>query len=193
LAVRTGRREGDIGRNHTRRPNPRSFWPFTQCSAHPNEGHRRFKALIETNGTRSEACGQREKSAAVDYIFAILTGASPEKPSALDPAGVKSIIRPRTNGPRSLILTTTLLPLYQTARSDVPRLNARESQLRRSRFCRRGSVDSHSFLYPGGRPTWLNQGNKGLTGSLNSYSTCHQAFLVTSNEARICVSFRMAT
>src|SRR5215510_8462044 len=40
-----------------------------------------------------------------------VTGASPEKPSARAPAGVRSITRPRTNGPRSLILTTTDLLL----------------------------------------------------------------------------------
>ena len=34
---------------------------------------------------------------------ASVTGASPEKPSARAPAGVRSITRPRTNGPRSLM------------------------------------------------------------------------------------------
>ena len=40
-----------------------------------------------------------------------VTGVSPEKPSARAPAGVRSMIRPRTNGPRSLIRTVTDLPL----------------------------------------------------------------------------------
>src|SRR6185295_13614347 len=39
------------------------------------------------------------------------TGARPLKPSARDAAGVRSIMRPRTNGPRSLIRTVTLRPL----------------------------------------------------------------------------------
>jgi hypothetical protein len=37
------------------------------------------------------------------YILAMVTGARPENPSARAAAGVKSITRPRTNGPRSLI------------------------------------------------------------------------------------------
>src|SRR6188768_2968272 len=38
------------------------------------------------------------------------TGARPLKPSACAAAGVSSIMRPRTNGPRSLIRTVTLRP-----------------------------------------------------------------------------------
>src|SRR5262249_36521777 len=40
-----------------------------------------------------------------------LTGASPLKPSWFAAAGVRSMMRPRVNGPRSLMRTTTLRPL----------------------------------------------------------------------------------
>ena len=40
-----------------------------------------------------------------------VTGARPEKPNARAAAGVTSMTRPRTNGPRSLIRTTTERPL----------------------------------------------------------------------------------
>src|SRR5262249_47978830 len=39
------------------------------------------------------------------------TGASPLKPSSFAAAGVMSMMRPRTNGPRSLMRTTTVRPL----------------------------------------------------------------------------------
>jgi hypothetical protein len=38
-----------------------------------------------------------------------VTGARPEKPNARAAAGVTSMTRPRTNGPRSLIRTTPIL------------------------------------------------------------------------------------
>ena len=41
------------------------------------------------------------------------TGASPANPSAFAAAGETSITRPRTNGPRSEIRTTTLRPLFR--------------------------------------------------------------------------------
>jgi hypothetical protein len=41
-----------------------------------------------------------------------VTCASPEKPSARAPAGVRSMMRPRTNGPRSLIVTTIERPFF---------------------------------------------------------------------------------
>src|SRR5262245_3662349 len=44
-------------------------------------------------------------------VTSSLTGASPLKPSARAPAGVTSITRPATNGPRSVIVTTTDCPL----------------------------------------------------------------------------------
>ena len=40
-----------------------------------------------------------------------VTGASPEKPSACAPAGVKSMTRPLMKGPRSLMRTTTERPV----------------------------------------------------------------------------------
>ena len=40
-----------------------------------------------------------------------VTCVSPENPRTLAAAGLKSIIRPRTNGPRSLMVTTTKRPL----------------------------------------------------------------------------------
>jgi peptidoglycan hydrolase-like protein with peptidoglycan-binding domain len=43
--------------------------------------------------------------------FVTSTGARPLKPSARAAAGVRSMMRPRTNGPRSLIRTVTLRPL----------------------------------------------------------------------------------
>src|SRR5215470_17164227 len=42
-----------------------------------------------------------------------LTAARPEKPSARAPAGVRSIIRPRTKGPRSVIVTITDFPVLR--------------------------------------------------------------------------------
>lgn len=42
-----------------------------------------------------------------------MTFVSPENPSARAPAGVRSMIRPRMNGPRSLIVTTTVFPLLR--------------------------------------------------------------------------------
>ena len=44
-------------------------------------------------------------------MTSIVTGASPEKPNARAAAGITSMIRPGTNGPRSLIRTTTARPL----------------------------------------------------------------------------------
>ena len=50
-----------------------------------------------------------------------VTGARPEKPSARAAADVTSITRPRTNGPRSLIRTTTERPLrLWVTRTSVP-------------------------------------------------------------------------
>src|ERR1041384_2826252 len=50
-----------------------------------------------------------------------LTGARPDIPIARAPAGVRSITRPRTNGPRSLIRTTTdLLFRVLVTRTMVP-------------------------------------------------------------------------
>src|SRR5206468_3505288 len=48
-------------------------------------------------------------------------GARPEKPIARAAAGVRSITRPRTNGPRSLIRTITDWPLRRfVTRTRVP-------------------------------------------------------------------------
>ena len=44
-------------------------------------------------------------------MTSIVTGARPEKPNARAAAGITSMIRPGTNGPRSLIRTTTARPL----------------------------------------------------------------------------------
>ena len=60
-----------------------------------------------------------------------MTGASPEKPSARAAAGVTSITRPRTNGPRSLIRTTTEWPLrLLVTRTLVPNGNVRCAAVR---------------------------------------------------------------
>src|SRR5688572_17945416 len=49
------------------------------------------------------------------------TGARPDIPIARAPAGVRSITRPRTNGPRSLMRTTTDLLLRRlVTRTRVP-------------------------------------------------------------------------
>src|SRR5262252_7290601 len=49
------------------------------------------------------------------------TGARPEKPSSCAAAGVTSMTRPRTKGPRSLIRTTTERPLRRlVTRTCVP-------------------------------------------------------------------------
>ena len=45
------------------------------------------------------------------YSRSTVTGATPDMPSTLAAAGVTSMIRPPTNGPRSLIVTTTERPL----------------------------------------------------------------------------------
>jgi len=42
----------------------------------------------------------------------IWTGANPERPIARAPAGVRSIIRPGTKGPRSEMRTMTFLPFF---------------------------------------------------------------------------------
>ena len=47
------------------------------------------------------------------HNLATVTGASPEKPSARAPAGVRSMTRPRMNGPRSVIVTTTDFPFLR--------------------------------------------------------------------------------
>src|SRR5437868_694550 len=50
-----------------------------------------------------------------------VTGASPDMPSARAAAGVRSITRPRTKGPRSLMVTTTERPLLRlVTRTLVP-------------------------------------------------------------------------
>jgi hypothetical protein len=46
-----------------------------------------------------------------NYSRSTVTGASPDMPSACAAAGVTSMMRPCTNGPRSLIVTTTERPL----------------------------------------------------------------------------------
>ena len=46
-----------------------------------------------------------------NYSRATVTGARPDIPSACAAAGVTSMMRPRTNGPRSLMVTTTERPL----------------------------------------------------------------------------------
>ena len=57
---------------------------------------------------------------------ATFTGARPEKPKARARAGVRSITRPRTNGPRSLIRTVTLRPLRRwVTRTCVPNASVR--------------------------------------------------------------------
>ena len=56
----------------------------------------------------------------------IVTWVSPEKPSARAPAGVRSIMRPRMKGPRSLIVTTTVFPFLRlVTRTLVPKGNER--------------------------------------------------------------------
>jgi hypothetical protein len=51
-----------------------------------------------------------------------VTGARPENPRARAPAGVRSMTRPRMKGPRSLMRTTTLLPLrLLVTRTCVPK------------------------------------------------------------------------
>jgi hypothetical protein len=47
------------------------------------------------------------------YSRSTVTGASPKKPSARAAAGVMSIMRPRTKGPRSLTVTKTDRPLLR--------------------------------------------------------------------------------
>src|SRR6266446_671599 len=55
-------------------------------------------------------------------LISSVTRAMPLNPRARAPAGVRSIIRPRTNGPRSFILTTTELPLLMlVTRTFVPK------------------------------------------------------------------------
>jgi len=55
-------------------------------------------------------------------LISSVTRAMPLNPRARAPPGVRSIIRPRTNGPRSFILTTTELPLLMlVTRTFVPK------------------------------------------------------------------------
>ncbi len=55
-----------------------------------------------------------------DYILLRLTLASPWMPSLFAAPTERSMIRPRTNGPRSVIVTTTLLPLLPITRTLLP-------------------------------------------------------------------------
>jgi hypothetical protein len=57
---------------------------------------------MRTRDTRGRIPAPRRNPVA---SLSTVTGASPEKPSARAPAGVRSMMRPRTNGPRSLIVT----------------------------------------------------------------------------------------
>src|SRR5215831_16749417 len=70
-------------------------------------GARKPNARLQTGGHRSTLR---------------LTGTTPEKPSARAAAGVTSITRPPTKGPRSLIVTSTELPLFLlVTRTFVPK------------------------------------------------------------------------
>jgi hypothetical protein len=57
------------------------------------------------------ALGQMSLLRWSDYSRSTVTGASPDIPSRCAAAGVTSMMRPRTNGPRSLTVTTTERPL----------------------------------------------------------------------------------
>src|SRR5262249_36113571 len=66
-----------------------------------------------------------------------VTRASPLKPRALAAAGVRSMTRPRTNGPRSLIRTTTLRPLLLfVTRTRVPNGSVRCAAVKPLGFAR---------------------------------------------------------
>jgi hypothetical protein len=67
----------------------------------------------------------------------IFTGARLEKPKARAPAGVRSITRPRTNGPRSLIRTVMLRPLRRlVTRTCVPNASVRCAAVSPAEFAR---------------------------------------------------------
>ena len=83
-----------------------------------------------------------------------MTGARPEKPSARAAAGVTSMTRPRMNGPRSLMRTTTDFPLcLLVTRTSVPNGSVRCAAVMR---CAQG------LFAVGGAAAGINRGDAGL-------------------------------
>lgn len=76
-----------------------------------------------------------------------VTGAKPEKPSARAAAGERSIIRPGTNGPRSLMRMITLRPLRRL----VTRTNEPKGSVRCAAVSALGAIGSPLAVLP---PEW---------------------------------------
>jgi hypothetical protein len=66
---------------------------------------------FSTTASAAPRSGQMSLLRWSDYSRSTVTGASPDIPSRCAAAGVTSMMRPRTNGPRSLTVTTTERPL----------------------------------------------------------------------------------
>jgi hypothetical protein len=100
-----------------RKRSPASVWGQTSATPAMRERHVRDPCRIAWlwGGPRPIRPGLRvgEDPVQLCYSRSTVTGASPEKPSAFAPAGVTSIMRPRTKGPRSLTVTTTDRPLLR--------------------------------------------------------------------------------
>ena len=81
-----------------------------------------FDLRVELKGNKMRLPPTRACLSQSQWLISSVTRAMPLNPRASAPAGVRSIIRPRTNGPRSFTLTTTDLPLRTfVTRTFVPK------------------------------------------------------------------------
>ena len=118
--VRARSREQGVWR---RRPRSRQQLRQPTLPLEPGTHWRAIIAIRPVNRTSGEPIGngggtQRRATCANTVI---LTGARPDNPIARAPAGVRSMMRPRINGPRSEIRTTTCLPFRKfTTLTRVP-------------------------------------------------------------------------
>ena len=91
---------------------------------------------VAANSSRQEVVATSSRLAIACYLSTLrVTCVSPEKPSARAAAGETSMIRPRTKGPRSLMVTTTERPLFLfVTRTLVPNDSDRWAAVRASGF-----------------------------------------------------------
>jgi hypothetical protein len=102
-------------------PNPARRW-LERCWPISRERMMRPLSSSSLSFPSIVGCGQpfpglsppgRGGECSLTYSRSTVTGASPENPSACAAAGVTSMMRPRTKGPRSLTVTTTEWPLLR--------------------------------------------------------------------------------
>lgn len=90
---------------------------FERLFANHGDGHPDLKAQIALGRawqvSRMACCRPQQQDQGDGDLHCTITGAVPPIPIALEAARERSIQRPRTNGPRSLIRTTTLRPLLR--------------------------------------------------------------------------------